>query len=582
MTHPKRIPYGSADYGRLRRENCYYVDKTRFIPLVEAAPFYLFFIRPRRFGKTLWLSVMEHYYDVGYTEQFEALFGETYIGQNPTADRNSYLVLMLNFAEVDPRIQNVEASFESYGRQMLDDFLNRYADFFSEAERQTVLNQPSLTTSLRQLFLHTANKQLKVYLLIDEYDNFANTILTTEGQEAYHTLTHGGGFFRHFFNLLKGATSGRGAGLSRLFITGVSPITLDDVTSGFNIGHNITLSPQFNEMVGFTEAEVQQILEAYPSPVPIALALSLMSEWYNHYRFFKNASNSMYNSDMVWYFILRTTEEQGVPQNLIDENIRIDYNKLRHLILVDQQLNGNFSLLKEVIELGELASPINPSFPVEHLLRRENFVSLLYYFGLLSFGGTHRGEPLLKIPNLTVKELMYGYIRSAYQDVDIFRLEVWKLGRLVGSMAYDGQWQAVFEFLTEQIREQTSIRDYLNGEKVIQGFLLAYLNVTNHFLLWSEKEMGGGFADIYLEPFIARNPDMKYGYLLELKYIPRHTFNQETLQQKIEQAESQLQRYLADSRLAEIAQTVTIKGLALIYNGWELVYQAEVNSPAIQ
>lgn len=212
MTQPKRIPYGVADYGRFRRENCYYVDKTHFIPLVEAAPFYLFFIRPRRFGKTLWLSVLEHYYDVNYKEQFDYLFGETYIGQNPTPDRNSYLVLMLNLAGIDSRLNQLEESFETYGRQMIKDFLNRYAEFFIEAEREEVLRQPKTASVLRQLFLYTAKKNLKTYLLIDEYDNFANTILTTEGSEAYHALTHGGGFFRHFFNVLKETTSGRGAG----------------------------------------------------------------------------------------------------------------------------------------------------------------------------------------------------------------------------------------------------------------------------------------------------------------------------------------------------------------------------------
>ncbi|MEZ4866871.1 MAG: AAA family ATPase [Caldilineaceae bacterium] len=198
-----------ADYGRLRRESCYYVDKTHYIPRIEAAPFYLFCIRPRRFGKTLWLSVLQHYYDVNQTDNFDFLFGETYIGQQPTPDRNSYLILFFNFALVNPAIDKVEASFESTGTNEINDFLERYQRFFSEEHRQYIQTGANVVDKLQRLFYQAARQQLKIYLFIDEYDNFANTILTTHGQEAYHELTHGSGFFRYFFNLLKGATGGR-------------------------------------------------------------------------------------------------------------------------------------------------------------------------------------------------------------------------------------------------------------------------------------------------------------------------------------------------------------------------------------
>ena len=273
-----------------------------------------------------------------------------------------------------------------------------------------------------------------------------------------------------------------------------------------------------------------------------------------------------------------------MPDHLIDDNIRIDYGKLRHLMLLDKRLNGNFSQLKEIIighaETGEVVSPIVPSFPVEYLLQRENFVSLLFYFGLLTIAGTHREQPILRIPNRTVKELMYGYIRSAYQDVGVFRLDVWRLNNLISNMAYDGEWQAVFEFLNEQITAQASVRDYLQGEKMIQGFLLAYLNVTNHFLAWSEKEMGGGFVDLYLEPFVARYPGMQFGYLIELKYISRSEFSQTALEKKIKQANTQLHTYLNDARIAEVSRKTSIKGLALVYNGWELVHASEIGGGA--
>ena len=580
MTQPKRIPYGLAEYARLRRDNCYYVDKTHYIPLVEAAPYFLFFIRPRRFGKTLWLTTMSYYYDVNATDQFEELFGDTYIGQNPTSERNSYLVLTLNFAMVNPDPNRVEESFNEHGRLMIENFLDRYPKFFTKAEQSKIVSQQNLTAQLQQIFIYAGQKNLKTYLFIDEYDNFANTILTTIGETAYYDLTRGSGFYRHFFNLLKGMTTVQGSGLTRLFITGVSPVTMDDVTSGFNIGHAVTTATQFNGMVGFTETEVRDLLQQQPFPLSVEESISIMSDWYNHYRFAKTATEEMYNSDMVWYFFLAVLERQGMPDHLIDDNIRIDYGKLRHLMLLDKRLNGNFSQLKEIIETGEVVSPIVPSFPVEYLLQRENFISLLFYFGLLTIAGTHREQPILRIPNRTVKELMYGYIRSAYQDVGVFRLDVWRLNNLISNMAYDGEWQAVFEFLNEQITAQASVRDYLQGEKMIQGFLLAYLNVTNHFLAWSEKEMGGGFVDLYLEPFVARYPGMQFGYLIELKYISRSEFSQTALEKKVEQAHTQLRTYLNDARIAEVSRKTSIKGLALVYNGWELVHASEIGGGA--
>ena len=170
---------------------------------------------------------------------------------------------------------------------------------------------------------------------------------------------------------------------------------------------------------------------------------------------------------------------------------------------------------------------------------------------------------------------MYSYIRDGLRDVDVFRLDLWHFSNLIADMAYRGEWEAVFDFLAEEIRQQTSVRDYLQGEKVIQGFLLAYLNVTNYFLTWSEKEMGGGFVDLYLEPFLAHYAEMKYGYLIELKYISRKAFSEATLQEKIAEAEAQLAKYTHDERLQKVAGQVTLKPLVVIYNGWELVYRAE-------
>ncbi len=579
MQPVKRIPYGIADYRRMKLDKMYYVDKTRFIPLIEAAPYYLFFIRPRRFGKSLWLSLLDAYYDINARDDFDALFGDTWIGSHPTPERHSYLTMTFNFATVNPDMQMLQASFERHGQAVLNDFLDRYAAYF-EAERTAIVAPPTTADRLQELFFRTTRKGLRIYLFIDEYDNFTNTILTTAGETAYRDLTHGGGFFRYFFNLLKGATAGRMGGIARMFITGVSPITMDDVTSGFNIGDNISLEPDFNAMLGFTEEEVRAILTHYHSegslPLDAEAALETLSTWYGRYRFATRATEYIYNTDMVWYFVKQAVRQQGMPETLLDQNVRTDYGKLRHLLTVDRRLNGNFGRLREIIEAGETAGNIAISFPLERLTSVNNFVSLLYYMGLLTFDGVREGLPVLRIPNLTIRELLYSFLRDGYHETDIFRLDLGRLAEMLGQMAYRGEWQPFFDFLAEQVAQQTSVRDYLGGEKVIQGFLLAYLNVTYFFIPWSEREMGGGFADIYLEPFLARYPDIQYGYLIELKYLPRSEDQATRLPALIAEAEAQLRRYLTDSRVQAVAARVTLKGVVLVYHGWELVHRGEI------
>ena len=204
----KRIPYGIGNYKRLQESNSYYVDKTHYIPLIEAAPFYLFFIRPRRFGKTLWLSLLENYYDINEAENFAALFGDTYIAKNLTESCNSYLVMSFNFSMVNPNVKFVHQSFAEYGTIIVKNFLKRYPQFFNDKDYNEVLSASSVEGQLTELFDLVVRKKLKIYLFIDEYDNFANTILTTEGKQAYQDLTQGAGFFRYFFKALYGFQGG--------------------------------------------------------------------------------------------------------------------------------------------------------------------------------------------------------------------------------------------------------------------------------------------------------------------------------------------------------------------------------------
>ena len=574
-----RIPYGWADFRAIRLENRLYVDKTRFVHGLEDER-YVFLIRPRRFGKSCWVSLLENYYDRSRADAFEAVFGGTDIGRDPTENCHRYVVLRFDFSAFDDTLETLRERFEMYCYLELDHALRRNQDLFPQEARQRILSPPSIDAKLAALFLYAGDHGIPLYVLIDEYDNFANTVLAHRGAEAYQSFTHGGGFYRNFFAVLK-AGAGRSGGLERLFITGVSPITMDDVTSGFNIGKNISLRPEFNDMLGFTEAEVRDLLEMYRDygvfNQDVEAALAVMREWYNGYRFAEDAEGDLYNTDMVLYFLDESMPNKRGPRELIDTNVRIDYGKLRHLLTVNRQLNGNFDLLRHIIGEQTAESTIQLSFPLEQLDQRENFLSLLYYFGLLSIRDVAHGVPRLGIPNQTVKRLMYGYLRDAYDDVEVFSVDVYTFSRLMRQMAYEGAWRPVLDFLRDALAEQTGIRDYMDGEKVIHGFVAAHLSMVGQFILHSEYELNKGYADLYLEPFLAQYPDIQYGYVLELKYLKRREpLDESVVAQKVQEAVLQVRSYLADPSLRRRCPSVQHTGLAVVFHGWELVAYQEV------
>ena len=574
-----RIPYGWADFKAIRLENRLYVDKTRFVHALEEER-YAFFIRPRRFGKSCWVSLLDNYYERNRADAFEAVFGGTDLGRHPTENRHRYVILRFNFSAFKNALETLEYHFEEYCQLVVRHALERNADLFPEAARQHIRSPSSVNGQLNELFLYAGDHGIPLYVLIDEYDNFANTVLAYHGTEAYQSFTHGGGFYRNFFATLKDGAGQSDGGLERMFITGVSPITMDDVTSGFNIGKNISLRPEFNDMLGFTEEEVRNLLEMYRDygvfNQDVEAALAVMREWYNGYRFAKSAQGDLYNTDMVLYFLDESIPNRGMPDELIDTNVRIDYGKLRHLLTVNRQLNGNFDLLRHLIGEESTESNIQLSFPLDRLDRRENFLSLLHYFGLLSIRDVSHGVPRLGIPNQTVKRLMYGYLRDAYDDVGVFSVDVYTFSRLVREMAYDGTWRPALDFLREALAEQTGIRDYMDGEKVVHGFVAAHFSMVDQFLLHSEYELNKGFADLYLEPFVAQYSDMKYGYVLELKYLKRSEALDESLvADKVQEAVLQLRGYLADPLLPRRYPSVQHRGLAMVFHGWELVaYEA--------
>ena len=569
------IPYGDADFKRIRLTGSLYVDKTRFLRRLERVRFAVL-IRPRRFGKSCWISLLEHYYDRTRGDAFDTVFGGTDIARQPTDERNRYVVLRFNFSAFNDTLEMLERNFEEYCRLEIRHALERNPDLFPEPALERILAPDFVAGVLNELFAYAGDHGVALYVLIDEYDNFANTILAHHGEAAYRGITHGGGFYRNFFATLKAGAERSDGGIARLFITGVSPITLDDVTSGFNIGKNISLDADFNELLGFTEPEVRGLLETYRDlgvlDQDLDEALDTMRDWYDGYRFAAHARRSVYNTDMVLYYLTESIPNRPPPDYLIDMNVRVDYGKLRHLLVVGRQLNGNFDLLRHVAGEERVACDIQPGFPLERLTRRENFLSLLHFFGLLSIREVADGRPVLAIPNQTVRRLLYGFLRDAYDDVGTFAVDLFAFDQLMSAMANAGTWRPVFEFLRDAVAAQTGIRDYIAGEKVLQGFLAAYLSVCPYFVFRSEAELGKGYADIALEPLLARYPHLRRGYLIELKYVKRRDPpDPGHLDAAAQAAAAQIRGYLADERLARQYPAVRFIGLVLVFHGWELV-----------
>ena len=571
------IPYGRAYFRGIRMEGCLYVDKTRFLHALEQERF-VFFIRPRRFGKTCWLSMLESYYDRNQADDFERVFGGLDICREPTPNRGRYVVVRFNFSTFGNDPANLEREFDEYCRRHVRDAVEDHPDLFPDAVVDRIQAASTINGQLDELFLHARRKEIPLYILIDEYDNFASTILAGAGAEAYHALTRGGGFYRSFFATLKAGTEN--GSVERLFVTGVSPITLDDVTSGFNIGANLSLRPEFNEMLGFTEAEVRRIVESYRDlgvfDQDVETALDIMREWYDGYRFADTAENAIYNTDMVLHYLRHSLPNKRGPDNLIDANVRIDYGKLRHVLLTGRKLNGNFDLLRAVIAEGRADSDIVETFPQARLTRPENFLSLMHYFGLLSIRDVTAGVPRLGIPNQTVRRLMYGYLRDAYDDVGVFSPNLVEFDRLTRRMALEGDWQPAIERLCKAVAEHTGIRDFIQGEKILQGFLAAYLGASEYFVFHTEQELAKGYADIVLEPLAARYPGMRYGFVIELKYLSRGREPEARVAAVADAAVAQLRGYLADGRLARQYPDVEFKGVALVFRGWELAHSEQV------
>ena len=554
----KKIPYGISDFKLLKTENYYFIDKTNYIEECERYGRFLMFLRPRRFGKSLFVAILEAYYDIYFKDEFEAIFKDTYILNHKSKEASSYMVLRFDFSAVD--IYNIEESFRNLLQLRLNNFVNKYA-------LKIEFEDNSPISMLNSIFDYILQRDLDLYVMIDEYDNFANKLFLNSQEDYLNIVSKKTAPFKQFFTTLKAGTTGNNAPIKRMFITGVTPMTMYDVTSGFNIGDNISLNSTFHNMVGFTTDELKEALAYYK--LNDKVELSILEEWYNHYKF--NYKNSpIYNSDMVLYFIKEYLNEDELPKEMIDINVRSDYSKLRSIIYTNKKLNGNFKTMQTLIGGEHITiSNLVQDFSALNLAKEENFKSLLFYLGLVTIAD-RRLKLSLKIPNETVKRIDIDFLKDALELEKAFVLNTNKLADLLAEFALYGDIE-VFKYLATQIKENTGIRDYIYSEQTVKSMYLAYLSLTPYYIIKSEEELNKGFADILLKPL---NPYVEYIGLVEFKYIKRgDNPTTKLIETLVKDAKEQLEDYQKD----ELVTGFTNKGLKLqkvviVFWGWEMVY----------
>ena len=560
----KRIPYGMQNFEDVIKEDCYFVDKTPFIENIEESNKYFFFIRPRRFGKSLTLSMLENYYDINKKDKFESLFGKLYIGENPTPERNCYLILHLNFAIVVGGLDDYKKGLNDYCDTQFNYFADIYSHLLPSDTKQGLNEQEDAINQLNYLCAQCSKAGLKIYLFIDEYDHFTNQILAhKEHEKRYREQTHGEGYLRHFFDTIKGAA---GDSLGRVFVTGVSPVTMDDLTSGFNIGTNYSLSPEFNEMVGFTEDEVREMLAYYASVLPFRHSvdelIEVMKPWYDNYCFSEEeyGKTTMYNSVMVLYFV--------------DNYIRIDYDKIRMLIRHDREFAHDASIIQDIVTKGFTTGTLMENFPAERINDPNNFLSLLFYFGMVTIDGTYQGNTRFVVPNEVVRDQMYTYLLDTYKENDL-TFEQYDKTQLESKLAYEGAFKPYFAYIADCLKRFSSQRDKQKGEAYVHGFTLAMTSQCKFYRPISELDNDGGYADIFLLPLCDIYKDMEDSYIVELKYCKSGT-SDEQLNHLFEEASAQIRRYADSDIVRESVKITKLHQLVVIYRGAEMAMCEEV------
>ncbi|MBV5272972.1 MAG: AAA family ATPase [Lamprocystis purpurea] len=557
-----QFPYGLSDYSKLIQGGYFYQDRTDRIPLLEAAGDQLIFIRPRRFGKSLLLSMLEHYYDVKRAAQFEALFGHLAIGKNPTPRHNQYFVMKWDFSLVKAQgdVKEIEAALHRHINTAIKACAANYGWHDIEITADDAVD------SLSSLLIRVRREKQRLYLLIDEYDNFANDVLMAGRKQAYYeALLYGEGLLKTVFKAVKAAAGGQG--LDRVFITGVSPVVLSDMTSGYNVGENIYLDEAFNDLCGFTEAEIAAVLTRMAmvgGSWSATDALETMRTFYNGYCFSETGGERLYNPTLSLYFLKALQTKGRYPQEMLDENLAMDRGKLTYIAqlphgeeVLIQALNG-----EEGVIIPRLARRFGVADVLTAVKDQPFMASLLYYFGVLTFAGRGvLGKAILNIPNLVARSLYVERLRELWLPTYEDRQTI---PRLAETVYLQGDLAPLVAFIEQRYLPVLSNRDYRwTNELLAKIAFLTLLFDDRLYMMVSETEVDHGYSDLSL---IVRSDMRQFqalDLLLEFKYLSLKDLGLTGEQVRESTAAELAARPLIQAKLAEAADQAQRYGTAL-------------------
>ncbi|MCK6604570.1 MAG: ATP-binding protein [Ignavibacteriaceae bacterium] len=553
----KKIPYGISDFETIVGDNYYYVDKTRYLEFTEQInEKYLFFLRPRKFGKSLFISLLHYYYGTEHKDKFKRLFGDFYIGRNPTMRANGYHILKFDFSGIDTNDElKTYNSFRNSVKIGVESFLNTY-DLLSDDEISEVLNQEGPNEILKTLFVKITNRlSKKVFILIDEYDHFTNELISFRLTE-FREIVSRNGYVRKFYEVIK---SGTGSGIiDRFFATGVTPVTLDSLTSGFNIAKDKTTDPLFNEMLGFTDQEVSAILNYYEINNPDVIAADLR-RLYNGSLFSPDARVKLYNSNMLLYFLSEFLPSGAYPRNLIDSNIASDYSKIKNIFYINNT-GAHQQKLTEIITTGETTGAITSKYSFERTFTPDDFVSLLFYNGMLTIRAAELSLLKFCIPNYVIKEIYWSFFKEEILARGDSGISDSSLQKSLVDLAQNNNMRSwIYE--VEKVLELLSNRDYQNfDEKYVKMLFITLASLSRLYIIKSEAEVNGEYPDLM---YLFRKPyQPNYQFLIELKYLKKSESRK--LNSTMQSAKKQARKYLGKP---EIQQLERLKVYAVVFVG---------------
>lgn len=507
----KKLPYGISNYEELIREDYYYVDKTEYIEKLEAlAEKRIMCLRPRKFGKTLFTSTLEYYYDINTKSKFKELFKNTYIGKHPTKLRNSYHILKFNFSGIDTtNDENTILGFKTIVQNSIQSFVLRYGiDFYVNPEQTA----EGMLDSLFVAFL-TQKVNQKIYVIIDEYDHFANELLGFNTSK-FKELVSRNGKVRKWYEILKKGTE---SVVDRIFITGVAPITLDSLTSGFNICSDKTMDVEFNNMLGFTKQELINMLNDLKiEKNEQDTLLPILKENYDGYTFSQESNEKIYNSNMCLYLLKDYLRFNRLPNSLVDTNIASDYKKLSEMLKLCTGEKRK-EILEKTLSGEGIITNITEKFNPEMEFKDTEFASMLYYLGYLTIAESELGKPKLKIPNKTMREIYADFfIEVMDKEANLFIYEE-DYNQMLREMAFEGKIDKIVETVQKYLNNLSN-RDYQRfDEKYVKIIFYCICMNLNLFNVKSEPEVNRKYPDILLVP-----KDYTQGYhaiMVEFKYL---------------------------------------------------------------